>query len=444
MNQNTETDWNDADDVILDGDDEGSLEVSKDDSKNIMIEKNDRSLSEFYRWYGQKRLEINPEWQRQYVWDKKRASRLIESFLMDIPIPVVYLYKHDSGNYDVIDGVQRLTSVFNFFDDKLKLSSLELMPELEGKLFSELDMGQKNKLNDVTLRTFELSPKTSDDLLFIIFERLNTGGMALSEMEIRNCIYRGKLNSLIRELAIWEEFTNILNQNDISKRMKDRELVLRFLAFYERGYNKINTSLKGFLNDLFENYRNPTDRKLKEFEKIFKKSIQSAFTVFGKNAFRIRKLDSNGNGQWNRRLNASIFQVISVSFAEYERIQITQRADAIFEEYLDLISSDRRWFDSISRNTGNVNEIKYAFRTWIERLNKVMSSTIPLDTKRLFSASLKDELFKQNHICQICKQEVKAINDAALDHEKHYWRGGKTIPSNARLVHRLCNQKREN
>lgn len=91
--------YNDANN--LDGDDERILEISSQDRNNIVIEKTDRSLSEFYRWYKNGRLEINPEWQRQYVWDIKRAARLVESFLVDIPIPVIYLYKHDSGNYDV-------------------------------------------------------------------------------------------------------------------------------------------------------------------------------------------------------------------------------------------------------------------------------------------------------------------------------------------------------
>lgn len=304
----------------LDGDDQGILEISSQDKKNIVIEKNDRSLSEFHRWYKNGRLEINPEWQRQYVWDKKRAARLIESFLMDIPIPVIYLYKHYTGNYDVIDGVQRLTSVFEYFDGKLKLSQLELMPELNGKHYSELSQELINKLDDATLRTFELSPKTSDDLLFIIFERLNTGGISLSEMEIRNCIYRGQLNNLIKELAKWKEFVECLNQSDLSKRMKDRELVLRFLAFYERGYHKINPSIKGFLNDFFENHQNPPNNKLNEFENAFKKAIKSVITVFGNDAFRLRKRDENGkNSQWVRRVNASVFQVLSVSLSFYDR-----------------------------------------------------------------------------------------------------------------------------
>jgi uncharacterized protein with ParB-like and HNH nuclease domain len=140
------------------------------------------------------------------VWDNKRASKLIESFLMDIPIPVVYLAKTDEGKYEVIDGVQRLTSVFNFFEGRLKLSGMEFFKDANKKGFKDLDRVRQSKLEDATIRTFELSPKTSKNLLFIIFERLNTGGIALNEMEIRNCIYRGPLNDLIKELARFPAF----------------------------------------------------------------------------------------------------------------------------------------------------------------------------------------------------------------------------------------------
>lgn len=423
------------------GSDEGDLNIAypKD---GVMIEKNDRSLSEFHRWYKQGRLVIDPEWQRSYVWDWRRASKLIESFLVDIPVPVIYLAKNESGNYEVIDGVQRLTSIFEFFDGNFSLSGLEMLPDLNKRKFAELPVEKQNKLDDATLRTFELSPQTSKNLLFIIFERLNTGGVALNEMEIRNCIYRGKLNNLIKKLASYEDFRSSVNQKDLSKRMMDRSLVLRFLAFYEKTYQKAQAGLKAFINDFFDTYRNASDIKLVDFEKQFKKAARAAHTVFGEFAFRLRRIDERGAGEWAPRINASIFQAIAVSFTPYELNQITQRADAIFEEYLDLVSSDNVWIEYVTTHTSDSNRIRYVFQTWNERLAKVMEGTIPTDTQRIFSLSLKKEMRQQNSTCALCNQDIKSINDAALDHEEHYWRGGATIPSNARLVHRLCNLKR--
>ena len=428
---------------IVEGDDEGDLQV-RNESKRINLEKTDRSLYEFYRWWKNGRLTLDPEWQRNFVWHDKKSSRLIESILVDVPIPVIYLAKNDDENYEVIDGLQRLTSVFEFFDNKYNLSGLEILKDLNGKTFEALDRKSQNKLHDATLRTFELHPSTPKDLMFVIFERLNTGGTTLNDMEIRNCLYRGDLNRLIKQLAELDEFKKCVNVKNISKRMMDRLFVLRFLAFYERTYLKATRGLKRFLNEFLEAYKNPPPEKLKEYERAFRKAMKATYTVFGENGFRLRRLDRKGASQWGLRPNMAIFQVISVAFTKYDSGQITRAADSILEEYLDLITTDAEWCDCVGRNTGNYFHIEYSFQRWQERLEKVLSGWEPNDSKRAFSRSLKKEMWDQDDSCAICLQEIKLIDDAALDHDEHYWRGGKTIPSNARLVHRLCNLKRKN
>lgn len=432
------------------GSDEGDL-VLDHSHEGVRIDKNDRSLSEFRRWYEEGRLVIDPEWQRSYVWDVRRASKLIESFIVDIPVPVIYLAKDETGKYLVIDGVQRLTSVFKFFNGDFALTGLEIAQtgsdvwgDLNKKRFAELPKSVQSKLFDATLRTFELSPRTPRNLLFVIFQRLNSGGVTLNEMEIRNCVYSGRLITLIRQLATNDEFVTTVNQKDLSRRMSDRSLVLRFLAFYERGFQKAQTGLKAFLNDFCENYKNPSDAKLDEFRKNFKHAMRASHTVFGQDAFRLRRQDARGGGEWATRVNATVFQVITVSFTNYDLVQITQRSDAIYEEYLDLVSKDSNWEDCVTKSTGDAAKIRYAFETWGQRLASVMSSTVPADSQRIFSRTLKREMFQQNPMCAICGQEIRLMNDAALDHEEHYWRGGQTVPSNARLVHRLCNMKRPN
>ena len=276
-----------VDDDELEGADEGDLgEVIK--TETVSIEKNDRSLSEFYRWYEEGSLILNTEWQREYVWDKRRASRLIESFLINLPVPVIYLAQNIEGNYEVIDGLQRLTSVFDFFANKYELRGLEIKKDLNGYEFQELSNILQRILKNSTLRTFELSRETPKDLMFLIFERLNTGGISLNEMEIRNCLYRGKMNDLIKELAQFKEFKLCVNQKNIHRRMKDRALILRFLAFYQMTYTKARRGLKAFFNEFCETYKDPTERKLDEFHNQFKKAIKAAFSIFGTNGFRLR------------------------------------------------------------------------------------------------------------------------------------------------------------
>lgn len=429
----------------IEGDDEGDLQVDDTTTnEGVVIEKNDRSLSDFHRWKKSGRLIVDPEWQRQYVWDRRRASKLVESFLYDIPVPVVYLAKNNDGKYEVIDGLQRLTSIFDYFDNKYPLRGLELLSDNNNKKFEDLDENSQNKLLDTTLRTFELAPRTPKDLMFIIFERLNTGGIKLNDMEIRNCLFRGKLNILIKELALNQDFITAINQKNIAKRMADRNLVLRFLAFYERTPYKAKQGLKKFLNEFFETYRNVSDSKAKEYEKKFKKSMRAIVTIFGDRAFRLRREGKNEKQEWAARPNAAIFQTLSTSFADYDLGQLTRRADSIYEEYVDLVSTDAKWREYVRIATGEPTRLSYVFETWNERLKKAIGKGQPNDSSRCFSRQLKEDMFNQNNTCAICEQKITLVLDAALDHDIHYWRGGETIPDNARLVHRHCNLTRSN
>ena len=124
---------------------------------------------------------------------------------------------------------------------------------------------------------------------FIVFERLNTGGTRLNEMEIRNCLYRGRLNDLIKELANDPDFTKCVNEKTLPKRMKDRTFVLRFLAFHERTHRKCKVGIKKFLNEFLDTYRNPPEEKLREYREVFKRCVKASLTVFGRDGFRLKK-----------------------------------------------------------------------------------------------------------------------------------------------------------
>lgn len=429
-------------DAGLEGLDEGDLNSPQ--KHRIHLEKNDRSLAELKRWCDRGSLILNPDWQRNYVWNQHQASKLIESFLLGIPVPVVYLAKNEKGDYEVIDGQQRLRSVFNFLDSKYSLRGLDILTDIENKKFNALDRTHQQTIEDATLRSFEFESNTDRDMLFVVFERLNTGGTKLNEMEIRNCIFRGKLNNLIIKLAKSNEFKRVVNQDGIDKRMVDRALVLRFLAFYERTHTKCTKGLKRFLNDFFEIYQDATDDRIANFEKVFEHCMNASFAVFGKSGFRLKeeKVGSHSIGAWSNRANAPIFQAISTSFADYDIGQITRAGDQIYEEYLDLISTDTDWVERVRRATGESTRLKYVFEEWRKRLDGVLADVPPNDGRRVFSKALKKEIFSADKTCAICGQEVKTLDDAALDHEKHYWRGGATIPENARIAHRHCNQSR--
>ena len=420
---------------LEDVEDEDSGAISKNRFEG---QKKDRSLEQFRRWHETGRL-IFPKWQRHYVWNNKDASLLIESFLIDMPVPVVYLAHNDENKYEVIDGQQRLISVIRFFKNKYKLTGLEIRADLKGCEFRGLPADLQEKLYDSTLSSVEFPAETPKTLTFSMFERLNTTGKPLVAQEIRNCIYQGKLNDLIVCLASkTEEFTKCMNQKGLVKRMKDCEYVLRFLAFYQLKYQKARKGMKAFLNEFCEAYQNAPDKKLEEYENQFKKAIKAAFTIWGDRAFRLNLIDP-------KNANAAAYQVIIVSFTEYDLIQLTSSADSIYEEYVDLLLTDAQWVESVSNHTADYNRMKYAFETWTDRLREATKGSEPNDSRRCFSRALKEDMYRQNNqVCEICEQKIAHIYDAVLDHDTHYWRGGKTVPENARLVHRICNATRPN
>src|SRR5206468_8130876 len=210
--------------------------------RKLYTEQGDPEIESLLGKYKRGKLLIQPDFQRQFVWDGTKASRLIESVLLEIPLPVIYISEEKDGQQHVIDGQQRLTSFFSFIDgffpDKkeFRLSGLKVFTELNGKRFAELDDVQQDKIRYYKVRTITFRQESETDLKFEVFERLNTGSVSLNDQELRNCIYRGPFNDLLRKLSKHEDFVYLLGLKQPDKRMKDVELVLRFAAFHHGTY----------------------------------------------------------------------------------------------------------------------------------------------------------------------------------------------------------------
>lgn len=254
------------------------------------------------------------------------------------------------------------------------------------------------------------------------------------------------LNDLIKDIADNPDFKKTVGQGGLSKRMQDRALVLRFLAFHERTYLKCQHGLKRFLNEFLDAYRNAKPEKIEEYRKAFIHAMKACVTVFGESSFRLKnetvRPSSKSGGEWATRLNMAIFPVVATSFVRYDLGRITRAADAIYEEYLDMINADTQWVDRVRRASFEAARLEYTFSTWYKRLEQVLEPFSPNDGQRVFSRQLKKEMFEANPTCLLCGQRIVLIDDAVLDHDIQYWRGGKTIPENARLAHRLCNLKK--
>ena len=177
------------------------------------------------------RMLVVPELQREYVWDDGRASRLIESLLLNIPIPVLYFFETEESQYEIIDGHQRVRSIARFVKNEFRLTGLHVMSELSGKRFHQLDDRDQRRLRARVIRTIIVSYESHPKMKFEIFERLNTGSIALTAQEVRNSLYVGALNTLIRELEREPLFRALIGRKEPCRRMVDRELITRFFAF---------------------------------------------------------------------------------------------------------------------------------------------------------------------------------------------------------------------
>ncbi|QFP77214.1 DUF262 domain-containing protein [Deinococcus sp. AJ005] len=393
---------------------------------------------------------LQPEFQRKFVWSTSKASRLIESILLNIPIPVVYVAESAGGKQEVVDGQQRLTSPHAFLTGSFpassglkqdfKLTGLQVLHELNGKKFADLDEATQGDLENATLRFIVIKSESHPDVKFEVFERLNLGAERLNDQELRNCVYRGSYNNLLQSLSENSNFLKIQGLREPHSRMADRQLILRFLALYRLTHLHYKGNMKQVMNRELEERRDPSESDLKKLRDLFENCIDMAWTVFGDKAFRRFQPGSeqNPDGSWDKRLNFALWDTIMYGFSFYGKSDIVPNADRIREEFLDLMTNDSTFVEYVASTGDKAERLKYRADVWQARLKEVIGP--PRSDSRTFTYKLKQELFDTDPTCALCKQHIHAIDDAEVDHIKHYWRGGQTIPENAQLTHRYCNR----
>lgn len=429
----------------LNGDDIVELEDSI--SRKIIWQAKDFSIREFLSMREDGDLDLQPEYQRKFVMDNKLASRLIESILMDVPIPVIYLAEELDGTYSVIDGQQRLTAFISFLTGQFPdgkdflLSGLKVLSELNRLKFKDLDRDLQNKIKTTTIHTIIIKKESHEDIKFEIFERLNTGSIKLNEDEIRNTIYRGNYTKLLAELENDDTFHSIVKKDNYKKRMQYRGMILRFFALSEKTYINYKPSMKQFCNRELRDNRYTSEEKQKEYIERFKKSIDLVKTVFGDKAFRRFRTgdDTDVNGDWvSSRINMALFDIQMCGFVNYDKNQIIPKADEIKEAMLQLMTHDNEFVDAIETKTSDRSTLTKRFKKWFTVLEDIVGS--PQKEPRIFPYSIKKQLFDSDATCKICNQQILSIDDAEVDHIVPYAKGGKTTLDNGQLTHRYCNK----
>nr|WP_239574216.1 DUF262 domain-containing protein [Enterococcus ureilyticus] len=236
---------------------------------------------------------LQPNYQRRRVWDLKRKSKLIESFIINVPIPSIFLYEIEFSKYEVMDGQQRVSTLLQFFADEFALEGLEIWHELNGKKYSELPMEIQKGINrryiSATILLKETAESESSEMTMkqFVFERLNTGGMQLDPQEIRNALYPGKFNELLIELSKDKLFRKLWGfENAVSERMEDCELVLRFFAYKSATAHKISKGIKALLDTYMKKSITFKENDVEVLRSLFTKTVFLAYQIFGENAFK--------------------------------------------------------------------------------------------------------------------------------------------------------------
>lgn len=259
-----------------------------------------------------------PDFQRGFVWKQVQSSKLIESFLVGLPVPAVFLYtERKSQKYFVIDGQQRLKSIFYYFegyfgvptDDThrvFRLSGLNSKSRFANKTFEELSDEDQRRLKNSVLRAFvvqQLDPE-DDTSMYHIFERLNTGGTLLTNQEVRNCVYHGEFINLIKRLNTSNTWRQIVGKDDPDSRQKDLELIVRFFAL--RDISAYDKPLKDFLSKYMRKNRDPDPAAISRATNVFERTCGVVIDSLGRKPFHIRA-----------GLNAAVFDSVMVAVSRH-------------------------------------------------------------------------------------------------------------------------------
>ena len=430
-------------DAIAEDDVELDVEAGQ---RKIIWQAKDFSIREFLTMKNDGELILQPLYQRNFVATDLIASKLIESILLDVPIPVVYLAEEQDGSFSVIDGQQRLTSFLSFLEGKFpdlrpfKLSGLKVLPELNRKLFVDLDGELQKKIRSTTIHSIIIKKESNPDIKFEIFERLNTGSTKLNEDEIRNTVYRGNYIGLLAELGENPVFHGLVKKDNFKKRMIYRGMILRFFALSEKSYINYKSSMKQFSNKELRDNRELSPNKVKEYKARFEHCLDLVKVVFGDMAFRRYMPGDNGApGKWGEtQINMALYDIQMVGFVNYSKNDVLAKADLIREGLLDLMINNQQFKEQITWQTSDTDVLKKRFRTYMDMLESIIGD--PQYSQRTFSFSVKEELYKNNPYCAISKQKILAIEDSEVDHIVPYSKGGKTEISNAQLVLRYFNR----
>ncbi|MCK2168822.1 GmrSD restriction endonuclease domain-containing protein [Thalassospira xiamenensis] len=321
-------------------------------------------------------IKLDPDYQRRHRWPNDTSSRLIESLILNIPIPVIFIsqdvdvddeVEESVARYTVIDGQQRLTAIFEFMTGRLHLSGLETLEELNGSCFRDLPPFLTRRLEERTIRCLRIDSTADSQVKFDIFERLNTGSVKLEAQELRNATARGRFNDAIKDMATNNYFRKLI-QVDISspldsvkvQKMEDAELVLRFFSLREGGYNRLRKGFRDFLTENLISMNKMKIEDVNDYVNLFSKYMEFILETCGDKAFAKYRFEG-GDKKRMSTFNAAVFDAVAVGISDVFSVDdIMNRQEQVADRVrgYEILFSDADFFSAVSGSVNDAAKVK--------------------------------------------------------------------------------------
>ncbi len=383
---------------------EEDISTSSEENRKLYVDKVDKSTSDLFRMIVEGELNLQPEYQRKFVWDKKTMSKFIESLLLSIPIPTIFLAENNDDSFEVIDGQQRLTTIFAFMKSKLDGDEIEKLPEtlkdLEALTLSGLETLQQynkksyddmnemqRKFNNVSLPMVIIKKDSTEDIKYDIFSRINSGSIKLNNQELLNVMYRGILLKTLDEVAITKEVDDLFgNRPVLKKRFGYHEILLRaktMECFVDKNTwtlkevaikdtkllgkttKKYNGRLNSAILDYLKEFRNNKD-EANCLKKFVCDTVNKVKIVFGEKAFkRVEKEKSTS-------INKTIAELQMVVLSKFEFNLIESYKNEIRESFKEFVKKNDE--NIFIRGTNNTNNVEKRYK-WGQQVSAILKET---------------------------------------------------------------------
>lgn len=332
-----------------------------------------KSLDALIKRIQYKEIDMNTDFQRHAeLWDNRKMSRLIESILIRFPLPAFYFDASDENNWLIVDGLQRLSTIRKFVvEKKLRLNGLEFLTNLNGHTFDKLHRQYQRRIEECQVTVYMIKPGTPDDVKYSVFRRINTGGLTLNNQEIRNALAKPRDRELLQELASLEFSKMMLG--DLSKRMKDQELVLRFWAFYRFDYLDSNNKkeIASFLDKAMEDIKKGDEIYRSDVKNMYSMAITRCYQLLGQSGF---EKDPSPNSR-KRSKNSTLFELWMVELAKLNDTKFSSllRKRELFQDKVHMLIKDSEFFNAITYSTQKKDHVETRYKKVGNLISEVLN-----------------------------------------------------------------------